>query len=91
MGDMYEEEKIETLSDTIDLMCSKDYKDRFKAEYYQTKIRYDKLHKMLVRYDANTLEFELSCPIEILRSQCSHMGTYLYDLEVRAEIEKIEL
>ena len=48
MGDMYEEEKIETLSDTVYLMCSKDYKDRFKAEYYQTKIRYDKLHKMLV-------------------------------------------
>ena len=48
MGDMYEEEKIETLSDTIDLMCSNDYKDRFKAEYYQTKIRYDKLHKVLV-------------------------------------------
>ena len=91
MGDMYEEEKIETLSDTVYLMCSKDYKDRFKAEYYQTKIRYDKLYKMLVRYDANTLEFEPSCPIEILRTQCSHMGTYLYDLEVRAEIEEIEL
>ena len=91
MGDMYEEEKIETLSDTVYLMCSKNYKDRFKAEYYQTKIRYDKLHKMLVKYDANTLEFELYCPIEILRNQCSHMGAYLYDLEVRAEIEEIEL
>lgn len=91
MGDMYEEEKIETLSDTIDLMCSNDYKDRFKAEYYQTKIRYDKLHKMLVKYSAGTLEFQPSCPIEILRNQCSHMGSYLYDLEVRAEIEKIEL
>ena len=33
------------LKDTIDLMTSEDYKDRFKAEYYQTKIRYDKLHK----------------------------------------------
>ena len=91
MGDMYEEEKIETLSDTIDLMCSNDYKDRFKAEYYQTKIRYDKLHKVLVKYSAGTLEFQPSCPIEILRNQCSHMGSYLYDLEVRAEIEKIEL
>lgn len=91
MGDMYEEEKIETLSDTIDFMCSNDYKDRFKAEYYQVKIRYDKLHKMLVKYSAGTLEFQPSCPIEILRNQCSHMGSYLYDLEVRAEIEKIEL
>ena len=25
------------LKDTIDLMTSEDYKDRFKAEYYQTK------------------------------------------------------
>ena len=79
------------LIDTCKLMVSDDYKDRFKAEYYQTKIRYDKLHKMLVKYDAGILEFKPSCPIEILRNQCSHMGTYLYDLEVRAEIEKIEL
>ena len=91
MGDMYEEEKIETLSDTIDLMCSKDYKDRFKAEYYQTKIRYEKLHKTLVKYDAKILDFEPTCPIGILRNQCLHMGSYLYELEVRAEIEKIEL
>lgn len=91
MGDMYEEEKIETLYDTIDLMCSNDYKNRFKAEYYQTKIRYEKLHKMLVKYDAKALDFELTCPIEIFRNQCLHMGSYLYDLEVRAEIEKIEL
>lgn len=79
------------LIDTCKLMVSDDYKDRFKAEYYQTKIRYDKLHKMLVKYDAGILEFKPSCSIELLRSQCSHMGTYLYDLEVRAEIEKIEL
>lgn len=79
------------ISGTISLMTSNNYKERFIAEYYQTKIRYDKLHKMLVKYDARTLDFEPTCPIEILRSQCSHMGSYLYDLEVRAEIEKIEL
>ena len=28
------------LKDTVALMESDDYKDRFKAEYYQTKIRY---------------------------------------------------
>jgi hypothetical protein len=27
------------LKDTIELMNSSDYKDRFKAEYYQLKIR----------------------------------------------------
>ena len=79
------------LKDTIELMESADYKERFKAEYYQTKIRYDKLHKMLVKYEARTLEFEPICPIEILQDQTYYMGNYLKTLEIRAEIEKIEL
>ena len=79
------------LKDTIKLMESEDYKERFKAEYYQTKIRYDKLHKMLVKYEAKTLEFEPTCPIEILQDQAYYMGNYLKTLEKRAEIEKIEL
>lgn len=79
------------LKDTIKLMESEDYKERFKAEYYQTKIRYDKLHKMLVKYEAKTLKFELTCPIEILQDQAYYMGNYLKTLEIRAEIEKIEL
>ena len=79
------------LKDTIELMTSADYKDRFKAEYYQTKIRYDKLHKMIVKYEAGTLDFEPNCPLEVLKAQASSMGQYLYQLEVRAQIEKIEL
>lgn len=79
------------LKDTIELMNSDDYKDRFKAEYYQTKIRYDKLHKMLIKYEAGTLGFEPSCPLEILEKQACYMGNYLKYLEIRAEIEKIEL
>ena len=79
------------LKDTIELMESADYKERFKAEYYQTKIRYDKLHKMITKYEARTLEFEPICPIEILKEQVNFMGRYLHTLEIRAEIEKIEL
>lgn len=79
------------LKDTIKLMNSDDYKDRFKAEYYQVKIRYDKLHKMVIKYEANTLDFEPATPLCILRNQKRAMGEYLHDLEVRAEIEKIEL
>ena len=79
------------LKDTIELMNSDDYRERFKAEYYQAKIRYDKLHKMLIKYDAGTLNFEPSCPKEILEKQACYMGNYLRTLEVRAEIEKIEL
>ena len=79
------------LKDTTDLMTSADYKDRFKAEYYQTKIRYDKLCKMVVKYEAGTLDFEPSCPLYLLKAQKKAMGKYLYTLETRAEIEKIEL
>ena len=35
-----------TLADTIDLMNSPDYKERFKAEYYQIRIRTLKLRDM---------------------------------------------
>lgn len=79
------------LKDTITLMNSSDYKDRFKAEYQQTKIRYDKLHRMIVRYEAGTLDFEPTCSLELLKEQASYIGRYLYTLEVRAEIEKIGL
>lgn len=79
------------LKDTIEMMQSADYKERFKAEYHQTKIRYDKLHKMLTKADAGTLEFAPTCPLELLREQKANMGKYLYCLEVRAEKEDIDL
>jgi hypothetical protein len=79
------------LSDTIDLMSSDDYKERFVAEYLQTKIRYNNLHRMIVKYDAGTLNFELKTPILILKNQKSFMGQYLNQLEIRAEIEGITL
>lgn len=79
------------LKDTIEMMQSNDYKERFKAEYHQTKERYNKLHKMLTKADAGTLEFTLTCPIELLKEQKAAMGGYLYCLEIRAEMEKIDL
>lgn len=82
---------MKELKDTIELMNSEDYQQRFKAEYYQTKIRYDKLHKMLVKYEAGTLDFEPKCSLELLKNQASYMGNYLKTLEVRAEIEEIDL
>lgn len=79
------------LTDTVEMMFSEDYKERFKAEYWQTKVRYNKLHKMIIRYEAGTLDFTPSCPIEILKEQRRHMGEYLHSLEVRAAIESIDL
>ena len=79
------------LKDTVKLMESADFKDRFKAEYYQTKIRYEKLHTMIVKYEAGTLNFEPKCNIELLKEQSAAMCKYLYTLEVRAQIENIKL
>ena len=79
------------LKDTIDLMTSEDYKDRFKAEYYQTKIRYDKLHKMLVKNEAGVLDFTPTVLISKLMEQKRYMGEYLRMLEIRAAIENIDL
>lgn len=79
------------LEDTIKLMNSENYKDRFKAEYYQTKIRYDKLHKLIIKMEAGTCDFTPSCSLEIHKEQAKYMGMYLHILEVRAEIENIDL
>lgn len=79
------------LKDTIEMMNSEDYRERFKAEYYQVKIRYDKLDAMTVKYEAGTLSFEPSCPLKVLKEQKKYMGNYIRMLRIRAEIEKIEL
>lgn len=79
------------LKNTIAAMVDENYKARFAAEYWQTKIRYDKLHDTITSYDAGTLNFELTCNISNLRAQARCMGQYLYELEVRAKIEDIDL
>ena len=79
------------LKDTITMMQSEDYKERFKAEYLQTKIRYEKLHRMCIKYEAGKLNFTPSCSLELLVEQLRAMGNYLMLLEVRAEIEDIHL
>ena len=80
-----------TLRETVGLMNSEDYRDRFVAEYLQTRIRYMSLHKMCIRYEAETLPFTPKCSLELLKEQKSYMGNYLRCLEVRAEIEGITL
>ena len=79
------------LKETIELMQSSDYKDRFKAEYYQTMIRFEKLTSMLDKYKLGTLSFEPSCPIDLLEEQRKYMLQYLRCLEIRAKIEGIKL
>ena len=68
-----------------------EYKIRFINEYKELKERYEKLHKMIVKAEAGTLDFKFSCPLPLLESQARLMGEYLHILEIRAEIEKIDL
>mgnify|MGYP006887540847 CR=1 FL=1 len=67
------------------------WQNRMKLEYRETKERYEKLHKMVTKYEAGTLDFTPNCSLDLLRQQKRHMGEYLHDLEIRAEVEGIEL
>ena len=79
------------LKDTIDMMTSPDYKERFKAEFYQLENRIIKLHDMIEAWDAGELDFEPSCPRHILHGQLCAMYAYKDFLRERAVIEGIEL
>ena len=69
----------------------KDYQVRMWKEYRDLRDKYKKLHRMIVKAEAGTLDFTLNCPLELLKEQANYMGNYLRILEIRAEIEKINL
>jgi hypothetical protein len=77
------------LKDTIKLMTSEDYKERFLAEYWQVKIRYDKLKNMVDNWD--NLNFKPTCEKFIYKLQLNAMSQYLNILENRAIWEKVDL
>ena len=82
---------MKSLQDTVKYMSSPIYTDRFKAEYWQLKIRLDKLKDMIAKYKANELTFQTDCSIELLEEQALAMQNYLELLEARADIERIKL
>lgn len=81
--------------DTVRFMLSADYKDRFVAEYRQTKIRYGKLKAYCDRIEMAMMhprKVEMpphDCDLELLRQQQHYMGCYLGTLEKRAIVEGI--
>lgn len=89
------------LKDTVKQMESTDYKERFKAEYYQLKIRYEKLKAFNTKIEAAEATCykgaeaiampKHDCPNSLLREQQHLMGQLLHTLELRAAIEGIEL
>ena len=85
------------LRETIQKMTISDYKERFIAEYQQTKIRYEKLKAFNNKIEASDVTDgkiaapKHDCPAFILKAQQRAMGEYLHLLEVRAVIEGIDL
>ncbi|OUO73822.1 crAss001_48 related protein [Anaeromassilibacillus sp. An250] len=79
------------LKDTISLMTSEDYKNRFKAEYIQNVVRYKKLKSMLDKWDNGKLDFSPTCPRSAYNIQVKAMTDYIAVLEARAVMEGIEL
>ena len=81
---------MENLLGTAEMMNSSDYKERFKAEYYQVVIRYKKLKAMLEKWDKGELNFNPTCPRSIYNMQIRAMTDYIAELEARAVIEGVE-
>lgn len=79
------------LNETVEMMNSADYKERFKAEYLQLRIRINGLSAMLEKYKNGTLDFTPSCSYDLLHRQLMCMKDYAICLETRANIEKIDL
>lgn len=79
------------LSDTVEMMNSSDYKERFKAEYYQLKIRVNGLKKILDKWDNGELDFTPTCPRNIYNNQFEYMVNYMTVLADRAVMEGIVL
>ena len=79
------------LADTVEMMNSSDYKERFKAEYAQLVITYYRLRNMLEKWDNGTLEFEPTCPRSTYNLQIKAMTDYIAVLEARAVMENVDL
>lgn len=79
------------LIDTNEMMISDDYKERFRAEYYQVVIRYKKLQAMFDKWNNGNLNFEPTCPRSTYNMQIKAMTDYIAVLEARAVMENVNL
>jgi len=85
------EETGKVCSELQDMENPDCWQERMKREYRETKERYEKLHRIVTKYEAGVLEYTPKCSIELLKQQKKHMGEYLHDLEVGAFVEGVEL
>lgn len=68
-----------------------DYQKRMVEEYNELKERADKLNTLLGKERNGLLDFELSCPLELLNAQYNTMRAYQAILKRRARIEGVPL
>ena len=74
-----------------------DWKDRLKAEYAQTKERYEKLkafnNHIAVQMHLHPTDFSdvETYHFELCKEQQHYMGVYLHYLELRADLYDIDL
>lgn len=79
------------LKDTVEMMLSDDYKERFKAEYRQVTVRLEKLKAYLKLWDRCELTFTPDCPRSTYDLQRRGMEDYVAALEARAVMEGIDI
>lgn len=78
------------LKDTINLMMSDDYKERFKAEYHQLKYRLEKLNALIIKKSIRPEEVP-DTSFLMLKQQAIIMEAYLKCLDDRARLENIQV
>ena len=80
------------LRDTVDMMNSEDYKERFRAELLSDCDPLWKTEKHAgTRWDDGNLNFTPTCPRSTYNMQIKAMTDYITVLEARAVMEGIDL
>jgi len=84
------------LKDTVDMMLSADWTERFKAEYYQLLNRWWNLKQYIVRNEIRettlgSLDKKQCAILNVMNEQMVEMQGYLDAMERRAILEEIDL
>ena len=78
-------------SEILQYIDGETYRERTIGEYWFVKTKYERLHKMIIKREAGKLDFTPNCSMEQWEMQAKAMGEYLYQLELKAAIEEIDL
>lgn len=78
---------IENLKETVELMTSENYQDRFEGEVLQLCIRINRLRDTLINIYNGTCNFTPKCSTELLEAQLDSMEELLRIYAIRASVE----